>query len=102
MLYIDNFFLFVFLFCLRTQSNKGLADLIHRTGYRVSHKLLIEFTNWASKPSVFPITPNHIYHVDATSPPLLFPAIQHKKIMAFFDGGRITPDGGVLLLAATE
>ncbi|PYD74359.1 IS1380 family transposase [Novacetimonas pomaceti] len=39
---------------------------------------------------------------DDTSQPFLFPAIRHKKITADFDGGRITSDGGVLLLAAAE
>ncbi|MBB2162286.1 transposase, partial [Gluconacetobacter sacchari] len=39
---------------------------------------------------------------DDTSQPFLFPAIRRKKIMADFDGGRITSDGGVLLLAAAE
>jgi hypothetical protein len=31
-----------------------------------------------------------------------FPAIARKKITAAFDGGRITSDGGVMLLAAAE
>jgi hypothetical protein len=31
-----------------------------------------------------------------------FPAVQRKKITAAFDGGRITSDGGVMLLAAAE
>ncbi|GAY20981.1 mobile element protein [Sphingobium fuliginis] len=31
-----------------------------------------------------------------------FPAIAHKKITAAFDGGRLTSDGGVLLLAQAE
>jgi hypothetical protein len=31
-----------------------------------------------------------------------FPAIRRKKITAAFDGGRLTSDGGVLLLAAVE
>jgi len=31
-----------------------------------------------------------------------FPAIAHKKITAAFDGGRLTWDGGVLLLAQAE
>jgi len=34
--------------------------------------------------------------------PFLFPAISRKKITAAFDGGRITSDGGVMLLAAAE
>ena len=31
-----------------------------------------------------------------------FPAIQRKKLTAAFDRGRLTSDGGVLLLAAAE
>ena len=31
-----------------------------------------------------------------------FPAVGRKKLTAAFDGGRITSDGGVLLLAAAE
>jgi hypothetical protein len=31
-----------------------------------------------------------------------FPAVDRKKLTAACDGGRITPDGGVMLLAAAE
>jgi hypothetical protein len=31
--------------------------------------------------------------------PFSFPALHRKKITATFDGGRITSDGGVMLLA---
>jgi hypothetical protein len=34
--------------------------------------------------------------------PFAFPAVQRKKITAAFDGGRITSDGGVMLLARTR
>lgn len=34
--------------------------------------------------------------------PFSFPAVARKKITAAFDGGRITSDGGVMLLAAAE
>jgi hypothetical protein len=34
--------------------------------------------------------------------PFSFPAVQRKKITAAFDGGRITSDGGVMLLALAE
>ena len=34
--------------------------------------------------------------------PFCFPAVQRKKITAAFDGGRITSDGGVMLLAQAE
>jgi hypothetical protein len=39
---------------------------------------------------------------DDTLLPFSFPAIQRKKITAAFDGGRITSDGGVMLLSAAE
>ena len=34
--------------------------------------------------------------------PFLIPAIARKKVTAAFDGGRLTSDGGVMLLAAAE
>jgi len=39
---------------------------------------------------------------DNTTAPFLFPAVGCKKVIADFDGGRITSDGGVMLLAAAE
>ena len=39
---------------------------------------------------------------DDTTMPFLFPAVGRKKVAAAFDGGRITSDGGVMLLAAAE
>jgi Transposase DDE domain group 1 len=39
---------------------------------------------------------------DDTTEPFGFPAIARKKLTAAFDGGRLTSDGGVLLLAAAE
>jgi hypothetical protein len=39
---------------------------------------------------------------DDTLPPFSFPAVGRKKITAAFNGGRITSDGGVMLLAAAE
>jgi hypothetical protein len=39
---------------------------------------------------------------DDTLLPFAFPAVARKKVTAAFDGGRITSDGGVLLLAAAE
>jgi len=39
---------------------------------------------------------------ETTGLPFNFPAIGRKKITAAFDGGRITSDGGVMLLAAAE
>ena len=37
-----------------------------------------------------------------TTIPFGFPAVERKKVTAAFDGGRITSDGGVMLLAAAE
>jgi hypothetical protein len=34
--------------------------------------------------------------------PFSFPAVERKKVTAAFDGGRITSDGGVILLAGVE
>jgi hypothetical protein len=34
--------------------------------------------------------------------PFAFPAMHGKKVTAAFDGGRITSNGGVMVLAATE
>src|SRR5215217_9753530 len=34
--------------------------------------------------------------------PFSFPAVSRKKVIAAFDGGRISADGGVMLLAAAE
>jgi len=39
---------------------------------------------------------------DATILPFSFPAVARKKITADFDGGRLTSDGGVMLLAMAE
>ena len=39
---------------------------------------------------------------DDSAPRFSFPAIGRKKLTAAFDGGRITSDGGVLLLAQAE
>jgi hypothetical protein len=33
--------------------------------------------------------------------PFSFPAVCRKKVTAAFDGGRLTSDGGVMLLAMT-
>jgi hypothetical protein len=40
--------------------------------------------------------------LDDTLLPFDFPAVERKKVIAAFDGGRITSDGGVMLLAAVE
>ena len=39
---------------------------------------------------------------DDSAPLISFPAVHRKKITAAFDGGRLTSDGGVLLLAQAE
>ena len=39
---------------------------------------------------------------DDTILPFSFPAVHAKKITAAFDGGRLTSDGGVMLLAMAE
>src|ERR1700744_5668744 len=39
---------------------------------------------------------------DDTTEPFSFPAVGRKKGSAAFDGGRLTSDGGVMLLAAAE
>ena len=40
--------------------------------------------------------------VENTPLPFSLPSVQRKKVTAAFDGGRITSDGGVLLLSAIE
>ena len=39
---------------------------------------------------------------DDTTATFLFPAVSRKKITAAFDGGRLSSDGGVMLLAQAE
>ncbi len=40
--------------------------------------------------------------VDDTVPCFDFPAVGRKKVTAAFDGGRLTSDGGVMLLSLAE
>jgi len=40
--------------------------------------------------------------VDHTVPSFDFPAVGRKKVTAAFDGGRLTSNGGVMLLANAE
>jgi DDE family transposase len=40
--------------------------------------------------------------IDHRTAPFAFPAVARKKLTAAFDGGRLTSDGGVMLLAAAE
>jgi hypothetical protein len=64
---------------------------------------LILFTNWVSKPirSSDQSEPQPAMVEDSLLP-FHFPAVGRKKVTAAFDGGRITSDGGVMLLAAAE
>ena len=39
---------------------------------------------------------------DERLPPCSFPAVERKKVTAAFDGGRLTSDGGVMLLTEAE
>ena len=39
---------------------------------------------------------------DDTLLPFSFPAVERKKVTAAFDGGRLSSDGGVMLLAQAE
>ena len=39
---------------------------------------------------------------EITDLPLDLPSVSRKKVTAAFDGGRITSDGGVMLLSAAE
>lgn len=39
---------------------------------------------------------------DDTGLPFSFPAVSRKKITAAFDGGKLTSDGGVMLLAVAD
>ena len=34
--------------------------------------------------------------------PFVFPAVRRKQVIADFDGGRLTSDGGVMLLSMAE
>jgi hypothetical protein len=39
---------------------------------------------------------------DDTTLPFCFPAVRGKKLTAAFDGGRLSSDGGVMLLAEAD
>ena len=39
---------------------------------------------------------------DDTALPFCFPAVSRKKLTGAFDGGRLTSDGGVMLLGVVE
>jgi hypothetical protein len=40
--------------------------------------------------------------VTVSVPPFSFPAVSRKQVTAGFDGGRLTSDGGVMLLSMAE
>jgi hypothetical protein len=42
------------------------------------------------------------FRTDDTMLPFSFPAVHAKKVTAAFDGGRLTSNGGVMLLAMAE
>jgi hypothetical protein len=48
---------------------------------------------------LYPIEPATPAMSDPTVLPFAFPSVRGKKLTAAFDGGRLTSDGGVLLLA---
>ncbi|MET4261754.1 hypothetical protein ABIC09_006725 [Bradyrhizobium sp. S3.12.5] len=55
------------------------------------------------KPTPSPSTANATPAMtDDTILPFSFPAVQAKKVTAPFDGGRLTSNGGVMLLAMAE
>ena len=70
--------------------------------WRVSRKQLIVLKDWVSRPSCHPISRATPAMSDDTIEPFGFPAVGRKKVTAAFDGGRLTSDGGVMLLAAVE
>ena len=39
---------------------------------------------------------------DPTQIPFSFPSVERKKVIADFDGGRLTSDGGVMLLSVAD
>jgi len=66
--------------------------------WRVSRKVLKAFKDWVLRPSCPRDVPSHTRHARRYGLPFDFPAIGRKKLTAAFDGGRLTSDGGVLLL----
>src|SRR5208283_3510470 len=61
--------------------------------------------NWHHDPPVPLLAASHAMSAPFGSPdvPLFsFPTVHRKKVVAAFDGGRITSDGGVMLLGAVE
>ncbi len=72
-------------------------------GWRRYLKLLIWRRIWLLKTNPWPGSERATPAMsDDNLLPFSFPAVQRKKITAAFDGGRITSDGGVMLLAQAE
>ena len=53
-------------------------------------------------PTLHAIAPTALAMTDDNLLPFSFPAVSRKQITAAFDGGRLTSDGGVMLLAMAE
>src|ERR1035437_4435219 len=72
-------------------------------GWRAWCKALMRRRIWLLKPTPSPSTANATPAMpDDTILPFSFPAVHAKKITAAFDGGRLTSNGGVMLLAMAE
>src|SRR5438045_8089775 len=85
------------------RSNPSYSQALAGIRWRVSHKGLIVVYGLGVE--TIPFTRSHratpAMH-DDTIEPFGFPAVGRKKLTAAFDGGRLTSDGGVMLLAAAE
>jgi hypothetical protein len=53
-------------------------------------------------PTLRDIRPTTLAMTNDTTLPFSFPAVSRKQVTAAFDGGRLTSDGGVMLLAMAE
>src|SRR5208283_3426120 len=88
--------------------NRPLARLIQRIAgiqKRVLYKPLSSRHELASRLSRSPARreSRHVRPFGSPDVPLFsFPTVHRKKVVAAFDGGRITSDGGVMLLGAVE
>ena len=54
------------------------------------------------RPTLSAIAPTTLAMADDNFLPFSFPTVSRKQITAAFDGGRLTSDGGVMLLAMAE
>jgi hypothetical protein len=54
------------------------------------------------RPTLYAIALTTLAMTDDNFLPYSFPAISRKQVTAAFDGGRLTSDGGVMLLAMAE